>query len=568
MESTTARQGHLDAVEGREIVFCHACSNEWYRDDHGLECPGCSSDITEIVSPENDPRDLGGHHSSASTSPEIPPLRPGDDSDPGEADIEEHMGPRGFVYRRSVRNRPDDTHHHPGIEPVLERFVDMIQMFGPQHRYNPEATSPGPGPGQVFGTAEPQRRFGEPHVHRATFTNTMNGGTASVTIFSGPAPRGFGHGHPAAGEDPFQTYAPSFLLQPEEPGQQQRAVVVIVTNHRSSVFRDALRDLGPASPGHEDGPPAVLARSLHDILSLLGGSQHAVSGDAVYSQEALDRIVSSLMEQNPPTGAAPPASAQALQKLDRRVVDAELRGQDDKFDCSVCLDEMKVGDTIVSLPCKHFFHEDCVVAWLSSHNTCPVCRSPIEKDSPNSGEAGTGAGGENSAGGAGGGAGAPPVPGNRPRWLYQSFGQPASPWGQVPSPGAGAAPGNPGAERPVRLSRPPSQSQSLLNEAMRSISSRQAERERERGETSGFSYDTSRLQRRSSMSPTSPRAAPGEQGSRIRQRSPSESSSSRRSAREGESRRQSGMGPLSWLRDRFSGGGGNGNGSTRDERRG
>jgi Zn finger protein HypA/HybF involved in hydrogenase expression len=50
MESTTARQGHLDAVEGREIVFCHACSNEWYRDDHGLECPGCSSDITEIVS--------------------------------------------------------------------------------------------------------------------------------------------------------------------------------------------------------------------------------------------------------------------------------------------------------------------------------------------------------------------------------------------------------------------------------------------------------------------------------------------------------------------------------------
>ena len=35
----------------RELVFCHACSNEWLRDQHGLQCPHCHSDVVEIVSP-------------------------------------------------------------------------------------------------------------------------------------------------------------------------------------------------------------------------------------------------------------------------------------------------------------------------------------------------------------------------------------------------------------------------------------------------------------------------------------------------------------------------------------
>lgn len=35
----------------RELVYCHACENEWSRDEHGLECPECHSDVVEIVSP-------------------------------------------------------------------------------------------------------------------------------------------------------------------------------------------------------------------------------------------------------------------------------------------------------------------------------------------------------------------------------------------------------------------------------------------------------------------------------------------------------------------------------------
>lgn len=49
MASEASRDGHVDASAGRELVYCHACSNEWPHDDHGLICPRCQSDITEIV---------------------------------------------------------------------------------------------------------------------------------------------------------------------------------------------------------------------------------------------------------------------------------------------------------------------------------------------------------------------------------------------------------------------------------------------------------------------------------------------------------------------------------------
>ena len=39
-----------DAGQQRELFYCHACENEWYRDQRGLKCPHCSSEVVEIVS--------------------------------------------------------------------------------------------------------------------------------------------------------------------------------------------------------------------------------------------------------------------------------------------------------------------------------------------------------------------------------------------------------------------------------------------------------------------------------------------------------------------------------------
>ncbi|CAL4888836.1 unnamed protein product [Urochloa decumbens] len=46
--------------------------------------------------------------------------------------------------------------------------------------------------------------------------------------------------------------------------------------------------------------------------------------------------------------------------------------------CSVCLEEVRGGEMVRSLPeCRHVFHVGCIDAWLQWHVTCPLCRSDL-----------------------------------------------------------------------------------------------------------------------------------------------------------------------------------------------
>ncbi|PIN04080.1 SCF ubiquitin ligase, Rbx1 component [Handroanthus impetiginosus] len=42
--------------------------------------------------------------------------------------------------------------------------------------------------------------------------------------------------------------------------------------------------------------------------------------------------------------------------------------------CSICLDEFPGSCETVSMPCSHFFHEDCIKKWLRTSHYCPICR--------------------------------------------------------------------------------------------------------------------------------------------------------------------------------------------------
>ena len=72
-----------------------------------------------------------------------------------------------------------------------------------------------------------------------------------------------------------------------------------------------------------------------------------------------------------------PASKSAISNLERYELTEDLLKAAQDPMCVICSEEFKVGDKVLSLPCKHLFHVECCEKWLEINNTCCVCREPI-----------------------------------------------------------------------------------------------------------------------------------------------------------------------------------------------
>jgi E3 ubiquitin-protein ligase RNF115/126 len=132
---------------------------------------------------------------------------------------------------------------------------------------------------------------------------------------------------------------------------------------------------GPAA--HPEGPtnPFTFIQTL-----INPGLDH--HGDGVYSQEAFDRIISEMMERNPPPSSAPgPASAAAIRGLpSKRIDESMLQGEGENLkspECAICQDDAELGSEVAVLPCNHWYHRTCVSEWLKQHDTCPSCRKSV-----------------------------------------------------------------------------------------------------------------------------------------------------------------------------------------------
>ncbi|KAG5620778.1 hypothetical protein H5410_005996 [Solanum commersonii] len=77
-----------------------------------------------------------------------------------------------------------------------------------------------------------------------------------------------------------------------------------------------------------------------------------------------------------------PASESSMQSLLKKM---EIDAKNTKGDeCMVCLEELvkkEADNEIVSMPCSHMFHGECITKWLETSHYCPICRfdMPMEE---------------------------------------------------------------------------------------------------------------------------------------------------------------------------------------------
>uniref|UniRef100_A0A1D1XS92 RING-type E3 ubiquitin transferase n=1 Tax=Anthurium amnicola TaxID=1678845 RepID=A0A1D1XS92_9ARAE len=125
-----------------------------------------------------------------------------------------------------------------------------------------------------------------------------------------------------------------------------------------------------------------------------GGSGSSSNAEDYY--EAFDRLMSHIVssahntvgEDDPSFGGdggggvSRPASKSSVEAIPTVQITEAFLAADPSLLCAVCKDEFVLLTEARQLPCSHIYHPDCILPWLSHHNSCPVCRFQLPTDDP------------------------------------------------------------------------------------------------------------------------------------------------------------------------------------------
>ncbi|KAK6120685.1 hypothetical protein DH2020_045571 [Rehmannia glutinosa] len=101
-------------------------------------------------------------------------------------------------------------------------------------------------------------------------------------------------------------------------------------------------------------------RDPADVLDLHFGV--LVDNRLVYDQRR------AIIEESEPRMV--PASESSIESILKRkvIIDNDM----EMMTCSICLEDFTEG--LISMPCSHVFHGDCITQWLRTSHYCPICR--------------------------------------------------------------------------------------------------------------------------------------------------------------------------------------------------
>lgn len=314
-----------------------------------------------------------------------------------------HCASCNGTFVEQLENPADDPrefqHIHDGwddnaLPPNMNDFFTSLFLRGGAPR-SPTGASFAPGAQRSRSegaTGRPDRPggLGEGGGLSIRIQGSPDGRMRSMFI-GGSRPRGGANGPP-----PFTT---SFMT----PDPETRREVDTIDGSLMMQYLLAMLANRPGRGGLND--------AFGGLMGMPGGAENGQFGDYVFNQEALDQIISQIMENS--NGHAPvPATEEVMNNLPRTVLE---EGSDLlEKDCAVCKEQFKLEtedpdeQVVVTLPCKHPFHEPCIMPWLKSSGTCPVCRYQLipqpEHHAPGPGPPG------GSGSGSGSGSGRSPSP--------------------------------------------------------------------------------------------------------------------------------------------------------------
>ncbi|KAK8651181.1 hypothetical protein V6N13_140793 [Hibiscus sabdariffa] len=74
----------------------------------------------------------------------------------------------------------------------------------------------------------------------------------------------------------------------------------------------------------------------------------------------------------------PPASKAAIESM--TVIKITCVHVSTESHCAVCKEQFELDCEAREMPCKHIYHSDCILPWLSIRNSCPVCRHELPRE--------------------------------------------------------------------------------------------------------------------------------------------------------------------------------------------
>lgn len=127
----------------------------------------------------------------------------------------------------------------------------------------------------------------------------------------------------------------------------------------------------------DDGPWRAQVLLTDQLLSpeRLRASDHVSDAD-------LPEILSLLFDLSPAEPAVRPMPDRARRRLARGAKRKRDEALVKNEDCPICLERVQKRAKQITLGCGHMFHPKCILKWMRTGDTCPVCRQTAGESVP------------------------------------------------------------------------------------------------------------------------------------------------------------------------------------------